>query len=263
MESIIIKPTVHKGGQVKMDLTAGMEWRAGIMFAFVLALAGCATTLPRYPSNADLLVVASKAACGEIVLNNGRVTIGKETKMALVDLNAVHPASGANQMNVLVRDAFVEELSARAIVLEREAPIFNRVARESMPSLSGTVVADSRAGARGIQENSGEKSRTEVKGKFNLPTADYLLTYRVLDMGVQYRKISDKELKRDAQLYLYYELVDAKTGQVARAERIRMSATDSIDPRAKGDVEKSGLAQFGFPMPTTGEESGKTEKGKK
>lgn len=245
-----------------MKLISVMGRISGFMLA--LALAGCATPVPRYASNADLLVVASKAACGEIVMNNGRVTIAKETRVALADLNAVQPASGTNPLNALVRDAFVEELSARATVMEREAPIFNRVARESMTSLSGTVFSDSKAGATGAQENSREASRTAVQGKFLLPTADYLLGYRVLDMGLQYSRINQKELKRDAQIYLYYELIDAKSGQVARAERIRMSATDSIDSRAKADVEKSILAPYGYPMPTTmdkGEQEAKVKNG--
>lgn len=243
-----------------MESTSIQGRITGIMLVIGLAFAGCATQVPRYPSNADLLVVASKAACGEIVLNNGRVTIAKETRIALADLNAVHPGSGANPSNILVRDAFVEELSVRATVVEREAPIFNRVARESMPSLSGTVIYESRAGATGIQESSAEEGRTAVQGKFTLPTADYLLSYRVLDLGVQYKKVSEKELKRDAQLYLYYELIDAKSGQVSRAERIRMSATDSIDSRAKGDVESSGLSQYGYPMPTIKDTSGEPGK---
>jgi len=234
-----------------MDLTSGKGGKAGIISVLILALVGCATQVPRYPSNADLLVVASRAACTEIVLNNGKVSIVKDTKLVLADLNAVVPSSGGNTMNALVRDAFVEELSARAVVMQREAPIFNRIARESMPSLSGTIFFDGKAGAAGIQENSAEESRTAVQGRFALPTADYLLAYRVLDMGVQYRKISAKEIRRDAQIYLYYELIDAKSGQVARAERIKMSATDAIDCRAKSDVEKSGLTLFDYPMPTT------------
>jgi len=232
-----------------MDMNSRMGGKSGIMFVVGLVLAGCATPVPRYPSNADLLTVASKAACSEIVINNGRVAIVKETRITLADLNAVLPETGNNSLNVLVRDAFVEELSARATVMEREAPLFNRIARESLASLSGTLLFDSKSGANGVQENSRETSRTAVQGKFVLPTADYLLGYRVLDMGLQYNKISDKEIRRDAQIYLYYELIDAKSGQVARAERIRMSATDSIDSRAKGDVEKSGLAQFEYPMP--------------
>lgn len=247
-----------------MDSTLRSSRIYGFMAAMALVMAGCATPVPRYPSNADLLVVASKAAASEIVINNGKVSVTKETKIALADLNAVVDKSANNPLNAMVRDAFVEELSAHATVMEREAAIFNRVARESQPNLSGTVITESRAGAKGIQESSREESRTAVQGKFVLPTADYLLTYRVLDMGVFYTKIGTKKLlKRDAQLYLYYELIDAKSGEVSRAERLRMSATDSIDSRAKADVEKSNLAPFGYPMPTTKDltqETGKVNK---
>jgi len=213
-----------------------------------ILLSGCAS-IPDYPSNADRLAAAGKAIGAQVVEKNKALLKG--AWVAVVDMNKAAASTELHPLNTLIRDALVEGLAGKVVVLERESGMLSQIAKESAKALSGTIHLQSRVQAGTTAQESSGVDMVSLYGDVSLPTATLILAYRVLDAGVDYTASDGNYLERRAVVYLYYEFIDAATGYIAVADRQAGILIDKIHATRKENVEVSSLVPYVYPMPTT------------
>ncbi len=99
--------------------------------------------------------------------------------------------------------------------------------------------------------------RTEGVLKARLATADYLVGYRVLEHGLQYRDTnktvgSERVVKRHALTRLHVRIVNAKTGAVVWARTVEGVENDEIPVSMRGFVESPGRRDYAPSYPMQG-----------
>ncbi len=216
----------------------------------IIIASACATIPEKFPSNADLLFDSGVDAGTKLAKNNDDL-ISKNHPIIVVDMNMSASRAEIDPLNTIVKDALTHAISKAGLLLERESTVLPDVVREMGEKFSAS------SEGRGYSTVGTGKMRAildnavNIRNKGELPTAAAILGYRILDLGVMYKKVDDPGLlQRSAETYLFYEFIDSKDGHVIRSDRLRGTATDTISVDARDTVEKSTLRPTAYPMPT-------------
>lgn len=216
--------------------------------ALCVVLAGCAA-IPRVESNADRLAEAAKQAGEGIASKNEGVL--RNTWVALADLAMGEVSPAARSLDTLIRDGLVEGLAGKVVILERDPRAQALIAREAAGALSGSVLVQGRAAVGAALQESFGSTTAWLEGRASLPGATVLLAYRVLDAGVGFVQSEGSWLERRAVVYVYYELIDVRTGRVLVADRYRGIAGDPVHGSRKLALEAgSSLVPYVHRLPT-------------
>jgi hypothetical protein len=96
----------------------------------------------------------------------------------------------------------------------------------------------------------------------HLETAAYMISYRVLECGIVYRKDSDRVNKREAMVGLHVRVQDTKSGEILHAENLRGFLEDEVDRRILDDLENYRYSFYAHDLPLErGTPRGKREVG--
>jgi len=209
----------------------------------LVGLTGCAIKKQTvaYYSNADMIAITVKDVVGEVAEKRKEV---KQTKMSVVDLNAMPPNYSNNSVNVLVQDTVIDTLVNKGFtVLDRDINLMDRISLENGEKIRTT-----------IESKFGDAAKPVVKREdsfsSNIPkTADVVLGYRLLECGIEYSKGSSPELiRRNSKVKMNFRLIN-KDSMISWSEMQENARTDEIEITAIQDVEKSGLRFYGYSMP--------------
>jgi len=193
-----------------------------------------------------------------------RGVVPATSKLSLVSLETADTTD--HPVVAMVEDALVSALrEGEFIILERDVEMLRRLASEGpdgtyrfvfMPrdrlfSSSGGAAAGlpsgplpdvkperlfRMAGVHTERESGGDRDSVLVFPT-ELMAADYLLSYRVLECGIVYRKgTSADRKKREGKARLHLRVLNTKTGEVLYAHNIDAVVTDEIDAGLKDEL---------------------------
>ena len=123
-------------------------------------------------------------------------------------------------------------------------------------------------------ENNNEKQEDEpVLIDTNLSSADYILSYRVIECGVVYRETNARQeglaipdfskldnVERSARTRLHCRLTDAKTSEILAAGLVENEITDIIDRDHINSLKKISYSYYHHTLPLQSLEAYKDEK---
>ena len=209
----------------------------------LVGLTGCAIKKQTvaYYSNADMIAITVKDVVGEVAEKRKEV---KQTKMSVVDLNAMPPNYPNNSVNVLVQDTVIDTLVNKGFtVLDRDINLMDRISLENGEKIRTTIESK-------YVDTSKPVVKREDSFSSNIPkTADVVLGYRLLECGIEYSKGSSPELiRRNSKVKMNFRLIN-KDSMISWSEMQENARTDEIEITAIQDVEKSGLRFYGYSMP--------------
>ena len=81
--------------------------------------------------------------------------------------------------------------------------------------------------------------------------ADYLVSYRILELGVLYGERSKKDLtvQREARARLHVRVQAAEDGRVVHATALTVSRTDEVDRRLASTLANFHYMPYGYGLP--------------
>jgi hypothetical protein len=82
-----------------------------------------------------------------------------------------------------------------------------------------------------------------------LDAADYLISYRVLECGIVYRKGEEKSKKREAMVRLHIRVQDTGSGQILYANNIEGSLEDEVEAEVLDDLEDFRYSFYSHDLP--------------
>ena len=246
----------------------------------ILSLTGCSTGMMQSnrtlnDSNAELIEKAARDAAAQIITIPALRTDKKYIVMSSEEADANDKA-----LNALIEDAVISALANGGFpVYERDKDVLLRMAyQEGSDKMNSFTLPqaenkDEKLGADlpKYDVNYGKKVQivtakaNETFGAQNIETADFIITYRVLEAGVRYLKNEFKDddgltqVKRKALVKLGVRLVEAKTGKIVRGETLSGMEEDLAPKRHLKYIEKSGYSFFPYSLPLQNSESKTTE----
>lgn len=241
-----------------------------LCLALVLSLFGCATGMMQAnknlnDSNAELIEKAARDAAAQIITIPALRTDKKYIVMSSEQADANDKA-----LNALIEDAVISALANGGFpVYERDKDVLLRMAYQEG---SDKMTAFTLPPAEGSEQKvSSELPKYDVNydkkiqivtskanenfGSQNIETADFIISYRVLEAGVRYLKNEFKDdegmtqVKRKALVKLSVRLVDAKSGKIVRGETLSGMEEDLAPKRYLKYIEKSDYSFYPYSLP--------------
>jgi hypothetical protein len=259
----------------------GGRWRllvcAGIASGL---LTGCAVVEPSFEKSNQIMIEKTvdelelAQAVSEVVPKGGAVALVSVEKRGTPD----HPIIAtiedqliqsllANGLVVVERDddlveKLVEERSGdtyRLVYLPSDIKISSAEATGALASRS-TGLSAWLGGGYGITEITGVRPDTLLIVDTQLRPADYLVSYRVLECGIIYRKGAIGMKKRESMVRLHMRVQDTHTGDVLLAENLTATREDEVKSSEVGDLANYHYSLYTNDLPLeTGAQRGRRE----
>ncbi len=198
-------------------------------------------------------------------------TIPSGKSVSLVSLE--NDETNDRPVNVLVEDQIIQSLiSSGYSVLERDMDTLTRMICEKsgdqfrlmyfptdvVISSVGGAVGGSYSGSysRGYAE--GSASVTEVSGvgrdsifviETQLESADYLISYRILECGIVYRDSEMHRKKREAMVGLHVRVQETSSGKIVYADDVRGTLEDEIEEDLLYELENYHYSFYSHDLP--------------
>jgi len=242
------------------------------VFVLSLLIFCCGTRLMYSPeelsreSNAELIEKAVKDASAQII------TIPfLDKKNNYVVISSESPEDQDAPMTSLIEDAMIASMSESGFsVLERDKDVLLRVIyQEDKEKMKSAVLPPESVDKEGGSKTAipkydldyGKKVQiiptqiTPEVGSQNVFTADYLINYRILETGLKYIKVNERDeygmrqMKREALVKLSVRLIDAKTSKVVWGGNLSGHGEDYIPAWQKEKLKKTGYQFYPFTSP--------------
>ncbi len=174
--------------------------------------------------------------------------VGPEAVVSVVSMES--PRTDDSPLVAMLEDAIVGQLlAAGCTVVERDEDLLQRLVSEStgegytcvlFPGNVTVSTADARfaagpwsygvGGHAGVTSFRGAREDTFVTFPTNLEAATHIVSYRVLECGLVYRKSGHQGTKkREGRVRLHLRVHDARTGRLVLARNVESQAIDEID----------------------------------
>lgn len=199
-----------------------------IVIVSVLLMAGCATIQPSFEDSNQYFIerTIDKLKVGEAIKK--KIPMGN--KMAVVSLEE-NTAMGRPIVAVL-EDQIIRSLITNGYkVMERDATNIHNLIREGKNySLSFPYYPK----VMEVENASADSFKPGIHLQpTSLKSADYLLSYRVLEAGIIYREndpgsLSPGKKTRESLVRLHVRVVNANSGEIQFAENLTATITDKI-----------------------------------
>ena len=204
----------------------------------IVVLSGCATTrrmlIPTLDQSNQVFLERTVKELDIASMVKQVAPVG--STIALVSIEK--PATVDLPIVAMIEDGLIEVLDKAGYkVLERDEDLLRRLVAEGSASTYQLVYPPSVPGDPDCPCPEGV-----VVHDTQLESADYVISYRVLEFGVLYREGSKRSLaKREGVLRAHIRIQDVATGEVKLAERTTAMKTDEVDMRLV-----QGLADFHY-----------------
>ncbi len=184
----------------------------------VLIFLACAPAVTKKPVTVSTNTEAIIKAIEKIEIPWNLLRAGE--RVALVSIET--EKSKDYPTNYLIEDRLIKKISEKgAIPVERNTKLLPALLLESGSSLPNT----------------------------NLATASKIITYRVLDCGIEFVPSAGGALIRRASAILHIRLEDAKKGNILWLGRVEGKVEDQIPPSFIGELEPPSLIFYDNAMP--------------
>lgn len=190
--------------------------------------------------------------------------------VALVSMERTE--NGDDRIQAVVEDIHVPRLLERGYrILERDADMVRRLSAEADSagftlvwypergwwSSAGAAVGATRgvgfsAANAGVESQRALGPRDElVRHQTSLDAADYLVSYRVLELGVLFGEEDrrEKTIEREARARVHLRVQSTHDGAVLAAENLSASLSDSVDSRLVGKLAQFHYVPYGPGLP--------------
>ena len=198
--------------------------------------------------------------------------VPRGSKVSLVSLE--RGITGDSPLLSVIEDQLIGSLLEHDLtVLERDYDALSRLVSEKtnddfsllylptgvvISSVGGRAGATAASGWFGSGYVAGSAQKTEISGagrdtimvyETQLEPADYLVSYRVLECGIVYRKGAAKMKKREAMVGLHVRVQDTASGEILFADNLRGTLEDEVEKRLIGDLEYFRYSFYSHALP--------------
>ncbi len=163
----------------------------------------------------------------------------------------------------MIEDNLIRSLiNNRFMVLERDENAVKDMIEESQSSKFSLLLQGDRGGGRYYMEGTGEKGSRIIEVKeesmpllgTRLSSADYMISYRILECGLNYEEIeSDKvHIKRNCLVRLSVRVQRTSTGEIKYADTFEAKNSDTIEKSFVDPLSSFHYAFFSHKYPVQG-----------
>jgi len=239
-----------------------------------IALNGCGNFVT--PKFEDTNQVLLENTVKKIELENAVAdVIPAGSKITLVSLETEN--SDDNPVTVMIEDQLIHSLiNSDHIVLERDDDVIRKLIEEQDSSYlckvylpidiktvsagiggsygkAGYLKSEVVTGGVGYSHTKGIGRDTVIVFDTHLDAADYIISYRVLECGIVYRRIGmyGDMRKREAMVRLHLRVQDTRSGAILYADNIKGILEDEVESKMMDDLEKYHYPFYSNDLPVT------------